>query len=435
MVGVDDSAETRAWPAGWYADPWYSGQQRYWDGAAWTPHVQPAAPATPAAEAPAWGDDATAGVSMRGADATAGASAWGDHAKAAASARGDDPTAEAPAWGAAAATDAPAWGAGPTTGQASSTAGWGASTPGWGAGSGDPYAPPWAAPGGGDGWLRPPPDTAPPRRPARWVALGVIAVVVAVAAAAITVASGAGRPKHVAARVPIANGGGAAGPSTTIPPAASSDPNAGLLNRIDVTQADAPAGDIVTLLQGGNLVSDQVTLDLCNGTYPSESLRTARRQLDLDDRTGRTLLSTEAVLYTSPSATAQAFSELKARGANCPQTFIPPPPGEDALPASKTTFSAPPDGSWPAVAGVERLAYAFTTSTQDGTSDDSIAVYLRHGRALLGLYFSNPGQFAGPIAGKTTVEGVVGVFEQRLAQLPASAVNATVPALPPAGGI
>ena len=177
------------------------------------------------------------------------------------------------------------------------------------------------------------------------------------------------------------------------------------------------------------------TLDLCSGTYASESLRTARRQVDLDDRTGQTALSTEAVLYTSPSATAQAFTELKARAANCPQSFLPPPPGEDGLPPAKTTFSTPPDGSWPNVAGVDRLAYAFTTTTQDGTSENSVAVYLRHGRALLGLYFSSPGQTVPAVAGKTTVEDIVGVFEQRLAQLPAGAVNATVPAPPPTGGI
>lgn len=30
-------------PAGWYADPTDAGQQRYWDGTAWTDHVAPAA--------------------------------------------------------------------------------------------------------------------------------------------------------------------------------------------------------------------------------------------------------------------------------------------------------------------------------------------------------------------------------------------------------
>jgi hypothetical protein len=315
----------------------------------------------------------------------------------------------------------------------------GGTLPAWGAAAAasDPYAPSWAGTGGGNGgWLQAPPDATPARRRGAWVAVGAVALVVALAAAAITVASGAGRQKKVAARPP-ASTGGAATPSTTVPPAASTDPSAALLNRLDVTQADAPNGYAVSLLQNGNLVTGQVTLDLCNGTFASESLRTARRQVDLTDPATNLVLSTEAVLYASPAATSQAFSELKARAANCPQTVLPPPPGEagqGALPA-KTTFSAPPDGSWPAVAGVDRLAYAFTTTDQQGNTDNSIAVYLRNGRAFLGIYFSNPGQNEPTIAGKTTVEDIVNVFEQRLAALPAGAVNARVPVPPPNGGI
>jgi len=36
-------------PAGWYPDPDNAGQQRYWDGSAWTENFAPAAPAAPAA--------------------------------------------------------------------------------------------------------------------------------------------------------------------------------------------------------------------------------------------------------------------------------------------------------------------------------------------------------------------------------------------------
>ncbi|MFF9561806.1 DUF4352 domain-containing protein [Leifsonia sp. NPDC014704] len=34
-------------PAGWYPDPEYSGQQRYWDGSAWTVNRAPSGPGTP----------------------------------------------------------------------------------------------------------------------------------------------------------------------------------------------------------------------------------------------------------------------------------------------------------------------------------------------------------------------------------------------------
>jgi hypothetical protein len=47
-------------PAGWYPDPGDAGSQRYWDGARWTEHTAPAAPATAPPTAPAAGPIGTA---------------------------------------------------------------------------------------------------------------------------------------------------------------------------------------------------------------------------------------------------------------------------------------------------------------------------------------------------------------------------------------
>lgn len=49
-------------PAGWYPDQ--SGQQRYWDGNAWTEHVQPAAPAVPQASGSLVGSPTDAELTM-----------------------------------------------------------------------------------------------------------------------------------------------------------------------------------------------------------------------------------------------------------------------------------------------------------------------------------------------------------------------------------
>ena len=92
-----------------------------------------------------------------------------------------------------------------------------------------------------------------------------------------------------------------------------------------------------------------------------------------------------------------------------------------------------PDASWPQVAGVQRQAYDFTTTDEQGNSSESVAVYLRRGRALLGVYFSNPGQPQPAVDGQTTVAGIVDVLAKRMAALPTSVVNGTGPAQPSGG--
>ena len=42
-------------PAGWYPDPVLPGQERYWDGSAWTPRTQVTVPVEPIAPLPAEG--------------------------------------------------------------------------------------------------------------------------------------------------------------------------------------------------------------------------------------------------------------------------------------------------------------------------------------------------------------------------------------------
>ena len=91
-----------------------------------------------------------------------------------------------------------------------------------------------------------------------------------------------------------------------------------------------------------------------------------------------------------------------------------------------THFNAAPDGAWPQVAGVERVAYSFTTTDSSGTTTNSIAVYLRRGRALLGVYFGQPEGPQPAVGGQTTVAGIVNLFENRVAKMPASVVNGSV---------
>jgi hypothetical protein len=200
----------------------------------------------------------------------------------------------------------------------------------------------------------------------------------------------------------------------------SRDPDANVLQRLVVRQNDVVSPNSVQLLDGGNQVSGETTLDLCNGSYPSESLRTARLQVVEYDGTGSAVFSTEAVLYKTPQSAAQAMREVRSVAASCPSSPVTSPVGE---PTVTTHFQAAPDKSWQAVPGVERAAYAFTTTDDFGETDQRIAVYVHRGRVLEGLYFDVPGGTQPSVNGQTTVSGIVRLFEQRIAALPASVVN------------
>jgi hypothetical protein len=191
-------------------------------------------------------------------------------------------------------------------------------------------------------------------------------------------------------------------PVPTIPP----DPSASVLAGLVVTQADVGGGGFVVPRPSGDQLSD-ATLDLCQGSFPSEALRTARLQVDVLTDIATIPLSTEAVLYANPSATAQAFSELTSVASACP------PP---------TKLNPVPDGGWPQVPTVDRLAFDFTTTNPTGTSHN-VSVYLRRGRVLEAVYFYLPAAEHLTVAGQTTLAGITNVFATRIAQLPASVVG------------
>jgi hypothetical protein len=197
----------------------------------------------------------------------------------------------------------------------------------------------------------------------------------------------------------------------------SNDPDVDALAKVIVRQQDVKSGNTVQLIDNGERIGTATTLDLCNGTFPSEKLRTARRQVVELNPQEQGVLSTEAVLYAKPAGAEQAFKELRRVRDACPHSPVVSPVGE---PTVTTTFRAAPDASWGTVPGVERLAYDFTSLDSSGSSSRSIAVYLHNGRALMGIYFPDPAGKQPPVAGKTSVADIVRVFEQRLAALPAS---------------
>ena len=193
------------------------------------------------------------------------------------------------------------------------------------------------------------------------------------------------------------------------------------LPHLSVQQTDVSDEYTVTVLPGGTDAQGVATLDLCAATYPSELLREARRQVGVVDAEQRVLVSTEAVAYRNPDATAQAFKELREVRASCPPEFRPNASGNLVL----SSFSDDFDTTWaPPPVEVERLAYDVLMVYDGGEVSRTLAVYLRRGRILLGLYFFiQPDAPIPSIQAKTTLEGIVDVFIARMTELAPSVVN------------
>jgi len=205
------------------------------------------------------------------------------------------------------------------------------------------------------------------------------------------------------------------GPTTPAPVAADRT----ALSKLVVRQSDIDSARVVVLIPNGNRTTEP-TLDLCNGTFATENLRVARLQVAELSSTGKLVLSTEAVTYRNPAATASAFAELRKVRASCPHGPVTSPVGEGT---AVTAFKAAPDRTWPRTRSVARLAYSFT-STAAGKTSASIAVYLRRGRVLMGVYFNQPSGSQPAVDAQTSIEGIVGLFEARMARLPAKVVGA-----------
>ncbi len=259
------------------------------------------------------------------------------------------------------------------------------------------------------------PAAAAPKRRSQWLWLAAVVVGLLVGVTGIGLSKRSSSTSTSSLSGPEPSTG--LSPSTSAPPpSAGSDPSATALGALIVKPEDVPETADVVLLPGGAGLT-QPTLDLCSGRFPSESRRSARIQDAVLDTTGTLVFSTEAVLYADSGGTTQAFAELEAVVAACPKTRVGQPP-------VLTTFNPPPDAAWPQTPTVNRRAYDFTSDDGAGRTTRTIAVYLRRGRALLGVYFSQPDGAQLPVAGQTTVEGIVGVFADRMAALPTSVVGA-----------
>lgn len=186
-------------------------------------------------------------------------------------------------------------------------------------------------------------------------------------------------------------------PPSPLPPEPR-DRDAELLDRLGLLPTDVAPSVRVQLIQRGDRVSGETTLDLCDAFYPSEEDRTARRQLAAIDEQGLVMM-TEAVLYKSAAALEAAFGELESAAASCN--------------AKKGSAR-----DWPAVQDVHTLAFDVPNTGTDVVNEGHTAVYMRRGRVLLAVYFRKPGVTRTPVVGHDTEKDVVAAYRQRLLDLP-----------------
>lgn len=194
-----------------------------------------------------------------------------------------------------------------------------------------------------------------------------------------------------------------------------------LLEAVSLTESDAAEGAVFEPYEGGAEVVGEVSLDLCYGDFPSEQLRVGRNQVGIGDQAGEAWVSSEAILYSSPAEAEQAMDELVAASDSCPAEPVAPP-RDDRQPLT-WTFSDPPDDDWPQEPGVVRQAYAFTVANAEGDELASTATYLQRGRMILALYATPPDSPAATIRNAPTPSRFVEVMANRLASLPADALE------------
>jgi hypothetical protein len=186
---------------------------------------------------------------------------------------------------------------------------------------------------------------------------------------------------------------------------------------VSIQPSDLQPDHSIQLFEDGDEVTNQVTLDLCGATFPSEALRRARYQVGVADGRGKlTGVSTEAVLYNNAAAAAQALNEVSAAEANCPPGFVN---GDvEGEPPLRYSFGADPDANWPSTGGVRRLTLAPTVTDKQGNSFSSVEVFQVRGPLLVGFYLDDDAIASTVASSATPIQTVAVAIAKRMAALP-----------------
>lgn len=164
-----------------------------------------------------------------------------------------------------------------------------------------------------------------------------------------------------------------------------SAPQAGaVLMKVAIVEDDLPEGIQLELIDGGDEVEGQVTLDMCGYQFTTEEARAERYQTEASDAGENRIVSNEGVLYKSAQDATAAMEELRTSVRECPKDR-PVESNVEGVPALFYDLTVAPDSEVADLAA-DRLAITAVLRDDQGQSATFGLVYQRRGRVLVGMY-------------------------------------------------
>jgi hypothetical protein len=158
-----------------------------------------------------------------------------------------------------------------------------------------------------------------------------------------------------------------------------------LVRHIALVDSDFTDGRTVTVIQKGNRVRGQVTLDNCGFNFTTtEARRVARHQTTILPAPGRSWTSNEVVAYETPHFAAKALRQFRKSVINCPKGVFTSS-GLAGVPDLRYDVSKVHSSVKLPVADNAIVKLKITV---EGTSRPfwSVLIFQRHGAVLDGVY-------------------------------------------------
>jgi len=156
-----------------------------------------------------------------------------------------------------------------------------------------------------------------------------------------------------------------------------------VLDLVALDEADLPEGWTLDLIDGGDQVTNQVTMDMCGAHFESERMRTARRQLGALDPAGERWVGNESVLYRTATAAEGALVELRAAVRSCPKHRLV---ASDVAAMPPVRYQLDLVEAAPEGITEDHVVIAGHLESADGERVPFAGVWQRRGRAMTAVY-------------------------------------------------